>query len=288
MMSKLKTQVKLLLGVIGRLPVVGTCLQHPAARRLLARIPGSTFLYVGFLRVHPFDRACGTDTSGFDLPVDVMASDSIRAAANAYLGSQPNVIRLALAQLPPLDSFTFLDLGCGKGRPLFVASEFPFRDIVGVELSPNLADIARRNAAIIAGRFPQRTAVRVVAADASTFPLPPGDLVIFLYHPFGLEPMARVAAQVNAALADEGRSIFIVYYNPVLGRCFDESPLLVRRFAGVLAYGEGEKGYGLDRVEDPVVIWQGGAAASLPTTALQAQRKIVVTDNGFGVELVDR
>jgi hypothetical protein len=33
-----------------------------------------------------------------------------------------------------VDLCTFLDLGCGKGRALLVASELPFRDIMGVEL----------------------------------------------------------------------------------------------------------------------------------------------------------
>ncbi|HWJ42934.1 MAG TPA: methyltransferase domain-containing protein, partial [Solirubrobacterales bacterium] len=38
----------------------------------------------------------------------------------------------------------FLDIGCGKGRVLQQASRRPFARVVGVELSPQLAEQARR------------------------------------------------------------------------------------------------------------------------------------------------
>jgi hypothetical protein len=41
--------------------------------------------------------------------------------------------------------FTFIDLGSGKGRALLLASEFPFQEIIGVELGPELHEIAKKN-----------------------------------------------------------------------------------------------------------------------------------------------
>lgn len=41
----------------------------------------------------------------------------------------------------------FLDLGSGKGRMVLSAARFPFRRIIGVELSNDLTAIARRNVA---------------------------------------------------------------------------------------------------------------------------------------------
>ncbi|MEN9521377.1 MAG: hypothetical protein RLZZ381_3965, partial [Cyanobacteriota bacterium] len=186
-------------------------------------------------------------------------------------------------RLPSLESYTFLDLGCGKGRALLVASEFSFENILGIELSPLLAEIARHNAEIVAHRFPQRTEVCIQVADASSFPLPAGNLVIFLYHPFGAELVAKVVAGIEAALAAEDRSIYIVYYNPVAGHCFDASPLLQRYFAGMIPYGTEEIGYGPDET-DPLVIWQGGTATSPPIASANAQ--IVVGKNGGRVTLV--
>jgi len=280
----LKSITKFFVGTIGRLPLVSTMIRYPSMQELLERVPGAHLLYGnGWDRIHPFDRAHGTDTSGLVLADELPADEDARSHAVCYAGSQPNVLRLALAALPAVDACSFVDLGCGKGRALLVASEFPFADILGVELSPPLAEIARRNATLVARRHPSRTAVRVALADASRYPLPAGDLVLFLYHPFGAELVARVVAAVEAALADEKRSVYVVYYNPVAGHCFDASPLLRRRYAGMLPYAREEIGYGPDEA-DPLVIWQGGNAPS-PTAAANA--RILVAPSGMRVVLLE-
>lgn len=272
------TPLQRIAGAIGRLPVIARVVRHPAVYGLLERIPGAQALYGrGWERIHPFDRSQGTDTSGFVSAAELPQDQAARAHAICYAGSQPSLLRQALAELPAVDSSTFVDLGCGKGRALLVASEFPFRDILGVELSAPLARIAVRNALLIARRFPQRTAISVAVADASDFPLPAGDLVLFLYHPFGAELVARVVARLEAALCTERRSVYVIYYNPVAGHCFDASPLLRRRFARMLPYADGERGYGPDET-DTLVIWQGGTA---PAPLAAADARIVVAHHGL-------
>ena len=194
------------------------------------------------------------------------------------------MLRQALMDIPSIDSCTFLDLGCGKGRALLVASEFDFRDIIGVELSPSLAAIARANAALLAKQHPSRTAVRVLVADASTFPLPGGDLVVFLYHPFGPDLVRKVVESVDAALGAGGPSIYIVYYNPVAGHCFDASRLLQRRYARTLMYADEESGFGPDDA-DTLVIWQGRHCPP-PLTTAAANAGIVISENGLRARLV--
>ena len=41
--------------------------------------------------------------------------------------------------------FTFVDYGLGKGRVLMLATEYPFKRIVGVEFSESLDRTARQN-----------------------------------------------------------------------------------------------------------------------------------------------
>jgi SAM-dependent methyltransferase len=270
------------LGAVGRLPLLAGLVRQPPVSGWLQKIPGGkTLCGNGWERIHPFDRVHGTDTSGLISADELPQGEAVRVHAVCYAGSQPSILRLALAALPPVDACTFVDLGCGKGRALLVATEFPFRDIAGVELSPPLAVIARRNAELIARRHPQRTAVRIAVADASTWPLPAGDLVIFLYHPFGAELVAKVAAAVEAALAAAPRSVYVIYYNPVAGHCFDASKSLRRRFARILPYAPEECGYGPDS-SDPLVIWQGGAA---PPPAEAADARIVLAASGGRVTL---
>ncbi|HSS38155.1 MAG TPA: class I SAM-dependent methyltransferase [Polyangia bacterium] len=152
-----------------------------------------------------------------------------------------------------------MDLGCGKGRAVLVAAERPFREVIGVELSPDLARIARANASIMAARNGRRAPIRIETGDASAYPLPPGDLVIFLYDPFGSELMAKVVGAVESAVRSAPRAVYVIYYNPVSGRLFDECPVLKRRWATMLPYAQEERGYGPE-LDDAIVIWQGGTA----------------------------
>jgi SAM-dependent methyltransferase len=271
--------IKALLGPlarrIGRLPGVSGLLGTPLVRRSLARLPGAARVSP-WDRVHPFDIANGTDTSGF-VPVSDLQQlrhEAARAQSLPYASSQPSIIRTALAVVTQIDTFTFVDLGCGKGRPLLVASEFPFREIIGVELSASLARTARQNADLVRQRCSRRSPIRVVVADAAQFPLPEGNLVLFLYNPFGEEVIAKIAEAVSAALTDARRVVYVVYYNPVAGHCFDAVPLLRRHFAGTLPYAADELGYGPD-TEDPVVVWQGGAAPAPIDTRAHARIEII-------------
>jgi SAM-dependent methyltransferase len=279
----LKSATRRFVGNIGWMPVVSPIVRRRSIRRIVERVPVARAIYGSeWERAHPFDRAYGTDTSGFSPAENLPANERARAYACFYAGSQPSILRTALKTLEPLESSTFVDLGCGKGRALLVASEFPFRDILGIELSAPLAEIARRNAAVVARRFPSRPAVRIAVGDATISSLPGGDLVLYLYHPFGAELVAKVAAAVEAALAAEQRTIRVVYYNPVAGHCFDALPRLRRRFASMVPYGSNELGFGPDRA-DPLIIWEGGTArAPFPAPP---NARIVVAPGGIRATL---
>jgi SAM-dependent methyltransferase len=244
-----------------KVPIFAAVLDRPAVRARLHKVRGFSNLYAqGWLFAHPFDRFYGIDTSGF-VPAEELASSPFDGGKPGfYAGSQPSIIRTALATLTASEPFTFVDLGCGKGRPLIVASEFPFRDIVGIELSESLARAARRNASILRRRFPARVPVRVELQDASTYTYPDGNLVVFLYNPFPEVVVLKVLERLTPLLSAT-RRIFVVYYNPVHGHCFDGSPAFKRYFAAALPYAAEEIGYGPDQ-HDAVVIWQAGS--SLP------------------------
>lgn len=274
----LKETLKAGIQAFGASPAVSWLTYHPGVRPLLSRVPGSHVVYGGWNRIHPFDRQNGTDTSGIQQIDHDPAGDHMPI----YGGSQPSLLRTALATLPELDRCTFVDLGCGKGRPLLVATEFPFRDIVGVEVSEELARVARRNGEILSARHPARTPLRVEVGDVTDFEFPAGDLVVFTYHSFGMELSRRVLRRIEAALsrAPESR-LFFVLYNPVNGGLFDASPALSRRFARVLAYAPEERGYGPD-LSDAVVIWQGGAVPAVPSPPMA---RIRITQPGARAEL---
>jgi SAM-dependent methyltransferase len=254
----------------------------PRIRAAVERVPYVRRVYFGWGRTHPYDIAHGVDTSGVVATSEHSARPSLNATAQPYGGSQPSIIRAAIADLPDLDRSAFVDLGCGKGRPLLVASEYPFQRVIGVEISKPLAEIAQANAAIIARQFPQRTRIEVQVADATGFKLPADNTVIFMYHPFGRGLLERFVRNLEEQLADNRRHVFIVYYNPMLSEPIDQSPRFVRWRAMSRGYASEELGFGPD-VSDTLVIWQSRPERFPPHA--RADHPVVINERRFKAEL---
>lgn len=208
------------------------------------------------LFTHPFDVKHGTDTSGETVYHELRSGLTADAYATGYLGCEPSVIRRAIAAIPNRQNATFIDFGCGKGRALIVASEFSFRAILGVELSPRLSAIAAANARLIADKFPERGRIDVVQGDAAALEIPTGPVVIYMYHPFERPVMERVIRNFEKAALEGSREIYIVYQRPVLGNLLDRSDVFVRRFAEMIPLDPSEMLFSEESFA-AVVIWKG-------------------------------
>lgn len=91
-----------------------------------------------------FDLHYGTETFRC---LDVRVSDrSDDETVWGYCAINQDFFREILRSIPyPLAPYTFTDIGSGKGAAVLMASEFPFRRYVGVELSEELIETAKRN-----------------------------------------------------------------------------------------------------------------------------------------------
>jgi predicted RNA methylase len=175
-----------------------------------------------------FDKTLGVNTKG---PVGLwhlsIRSDNLRDAIR-YEGVPPSIFRAAFSEIrEDLGDFTFVDLGCGKGRALLLAKEFGFAKSIGVEFAPELAAVARKNC--------ERAGVEatVLAQDAAQFVFPSGNLVVYLYNPFGPTVMNPV---LDNLLAKISAKCYVVYVNPVRRQqCFDSRSQL-RLLRGELGY----------------------------------------------------
>ena len=113
---------------------------------------------------------------------------------SAYQPTEPAVFHEMLAALRDAATtnfadFTFIDLGSGKGRTLLMASDYPFRRVLGVELLPALNRIAQENLAKYKSKSQKCFSLESICADASTFPLPEEPLVIYLFNPLLEAPL---------------------------------------------------------------------------------------------------
>jgi SAM-dependent methyltransferase len=206
--------------------------------------------------IHPFDEENGTDTSGEMVFHELRSGLKADAYATGYLGCEPSVLRYVLAKIPDRDKASFVDFGCGKGRAAIVASEFEFRAVIGVELSPRLSAIATSNAKVIAQKFPNRCEIDIIQGDATQFDFPQGVSVIYMYHPFERPIMKKVVRSCEKALSKDGREIWIVYQRPIFGSLIDRSPRFDRYLAETIPLQPTEKFFS-EESSATVVVWRG-------------------------------
>lgn len=205
-----------------------------------------------WMRSHPFDTTYGVLTAGY-VPWWLLGEAGHARESNlGYGGCQPSCLRRALSTITDQKQYTFLDLGCGKGRGLIVASEFPFQHVTGIEIDAALCRICRTNAAAIRLRFPTRPVFEVLEGDATVLALPPGNLVVFIYHAFGLELFQHLVERLMTTA--ESRSLFVIYQNPVFGHVLDRESKMRRWFAETVACEVDERGVGSGESET-VVCW---------------------------------
>lgn len=131
--------------------------------------------------------------------------------------------------------FTFVDIGSGKGRALLLASEYPFHRIVGVELLPELNQIAQENIQRFKNADEQSTSIETICEDATRFILPEGALVVLLNNPLPATRLRAVVGNIEAALKKMPRPVIVIYANPLLERTVNESPAL-RKISGTHQY----------------------------------------------------
>lgn len=120
--------------------------------------------------------------------------------------------------------FIFVDLGSGKGRTLMMASDYPFRRIIGVELLPALNQVAAENLALYQSESKKCNDIESLCADATTFRLPAAPLVIYLFNPFPELPLRRVLANVAECLKRHKKPAYVLYHNPEQERVLAEDP----------------------------------------------------------------
>ncbi len=168
---------------------------------------------------HPFDAANGTRTSGLVAGRHLRSGHRHDRHATAYYGVAPSVFARLMVRwrrIRPqtnIQETTFIDVGAGMGRAMLLAAEMPFRAVLGVELNPTLARIARRNLAWwrTAGRA--RPPMRLYCGDAAEFAFPSGKCLAFLFNPFGATVMRRVLKNVAKRFVERPGQLDLLYVN---------------------------------------------------------------------------
>lgn len=127
-----------------------------------------------------------------------------------------------------------VDFGSGKGRVVYRAARYPFKRVVGVEISPALNAIARRNVDRNHRRL-RCQEIEFITADARDFVVPDDMTIAYFFSPFVGSVFAAVLDNIIASIDRAPRSVTLIYACPVLEREVSATGrfALVRRSRGL-------------------------------------------------------
>jgi SAM-dependent methyltransferase len=170
-----------------------------------------------------FDRRFGVDTatvrsvSTLDVPLEIAAH------ATRY-EPIPRVETYLRSLAVPFEEYTFIDYGCGKGRALLMASDFPFRRIIGVEYSSELAAIARRNIKLYRNINQRCRVIEVFEGNAALFEPLDTASVFFLHNPFDGLILQQVLDRISQNRTVSEPVDFLIYVDPQHRSCIERDP----------------------------------------------------------------
>lgn len=107
----------------------------------------------------------------------------------------------------------FIDYGCGMGRAVVLAAQFPFRRVIGVERSNSLSTIARDNIDRASSKL-RCGDVSIATIDARDYEVPDDATLVFLFNPFDEAIVLAVLARIYDSIRANPRTLSIIYALP--------------------------------------------------------------------------
>lgn len=162
-----------------------------------------------------FDFKHGTDTARWAELADLDIRSENRQRGVGYAATPARPFKKIMNTLNFPSGSVFVDLGSGKGKTLMMASEYGFKRVVGVEFSPELCEIAKRNWSIYRNGVETGPDFEIVNSDVVDYEIKDDENVFFMFNPFDAVVMSKVIQNLGASLKKQPRRIWIIYHNPV-------------------------------------------------------------------------
>ena len=181
------------------------------------------------------DEVMGIQTAKITHLSDLEIRSPNAARGVDYQPSPPAEVARALGELPiRFEEFTFVDVGCGRGLVLLLAARHAFRQVVGVDFSEELCQEAKANIVRCEDHLQICRDIKVACDDATSFELPGGPTVFYLFNPFHRPVFDEFIDHVAESLADNPRPVYLIYYGGLHHRVIKRSGVfepLIKTFA---------------------------------------------------------
>ncbi len=167
-----------------------------------------------------YDFDFGVDTTWARLPLSVRLRELF--AERLYQPTVPAEFHSVINEVPAdFSKFIFIDLGSGKGRALLMASEYAFREVIGVEVQPELHKIAQDNIARFNSSARKCNRISTFCMDAREFEFPEEPTVLYLFNPFPDYVLEVVLRKLQDSLQQHPREFYVIYNTPWEAQVFN-------------------------------------------------------------------
>ena len=161
-----------------------------------------------------FDIKYGTDTVSWVNLKNLRVVGKNRKRASMYQPTHVYPLKKLFEELNIPQGKIFIDLGCGKGRVLLVASEFGFKELRGIEFASELCKTAVTNCSVYKDKTGTKAEFQIIESDVVDYDIHDED-VFFMFHPFDDFVLRQVLRKITLSLLMNKRKIWIIYRNPV-------------------------------------------------------------------------
>ena len=125
-----------------------------------------------------------------------------------YIPVDPISLQKILSKLPISTEDIFCDIGCGKGRALIIASMFPFKKVIGIDIHPTLIDRAKVN-------IQKYKKSEVYCQDATQAAFNDEVTWLFMACPFTGELFDQFLIHLEDSLERNPRNFYFLYQTPI-------------------------------------------------------------------------
>jgi len=118
---------------------------------------------------------------------------------------------------------SIVDFGCGKGGILISLSKYPFCKIIGVEIAPDLVQIAKTNI--------EKLNIKNVAienCDAAEFKQLDEYNYFYFFDPFPCNVMQDVIDNIEKSILEQPRKATIIYLNPLCHELIESGDIFTK------------------------------------------------------------
>ena len=123
------------------------------------------------------------------------------------------------------EDYIFIDVGAGKGRALLLASDYPFKELIGIEFSKEIYKIAKNN--IEKFKYMSKKAnFNLLYEDATKYTFPNENIVLFLYNPFDGKVLYDFINKIRQYIKTTKKDFIIIYHYPMYSKLYDKQSFL--------------------------------------------------------------